>query len=36
MDFKEILNNEVQALINLIYVYEGLVGGHLDITKRFK
>jgi hypothetical protein len=30
VDFKRILNNEDQAVINLIHVQEGLVGG----TKR--
>ena len=30
VDFKRILNNEEQAVINLIHVQEGLVGG----TKR--
>ena len=34
MDFKMILNNEEQTLINLIHVQEWLVSGHLDITKR--
>jgi hypothetical protein len=27
VDFKRIINNEEQALINLIHVQEGLVGG---------
>jgi hypothetical protein len=27
VDFKRILNNEEQAVINLIHVQEGLVGG---------
>lgn len=33
VDFKKILNNKVQALINLIHAQEWLVGGHLDIIK---
>jgi hypothetical protein len=33
MDFKKILNNKKQALINLIHVQERLVSRHLDITK---
>lgn len=33
MDFKNILNNEDQAFINLIHVQELLVSKHLDITK---
>jgi hypothetical protein len=32
MDFKRILNNEEQAMINLIQVQEGLVGGIKTIT----
>ena len=33
MDFKRILNNEEQAMINLIQVQEGLVGGIKTITQ---
>jgi hypothetical protein len=36
VDFKKILNNEKQALINLICVQKRLVGGHSDITKRLE
>ena len=32
VDFKRILNNEKQAVINLIHVQEGLVGGTKTIT----
>jgi hypothetical protein len=33
VDFKRILNNEEQAVINLIYFQEGLVGGTKTITQ---
>jgi hypothetical protein len=33
VDFKRILNNEEQAVINLIHVQEGLVGGTKTITQ---
>jgi len=33
MDFKRVLNNEEHALINLIHVQEGLVGGTKTITQ---
>jgi hypothetical protein len=33
VDFKRILNNEEQAMINLIHVQEGLVGGTMTITQ---
>jgi hypothetical protein len=33
VDFKRVINNEEQALINLIYVQEGLVGGTKAITQ---
>jgi hypothetical protein len=33
VDFKRILNNEEQAMINLIHVQEGLVGGTKTITQ---
>jgi hypothetical protein len=33
MDFKRIINNEEQALINLIYFQEELVGGTKAITQ---
>jgi hypothetical protein len=36
MDFKNILNNKKQALINLICVKKELVGRHSDITKRLE
>ena len=36
MKFNKILNNEEQALINLIDVKEELVGGHSNITKRLE
>jgi hypothetical protein len=36
VDFKKILSNEVQVLINLIHVQDGFVGRHSDITKRLK
>jgi hypothetical protein len=32
VDFKRILNNKEQAMINFIYVKEGLVGGTKIIT----
>jgi hypothetical protein len=33
VDFKRILNNEEQAVINLIHVQDGLVGGTKTITQ---
>jgi len=33
VDFKKILNNEEQAMINLIHVQEGFVGGTKTITQ---
>jgi hypothetical protein len=30
---KKILNSEEQALINLVHIQEGFVGGHSDIIK---
>jgi hypothetical protein len=36
VNFKKILNNKKQALINLIHVQEGFAGGHSDITKRLE
>jgi hypothetical protein len=33
VDFKTILNNEKQAVINLIHVQDGLVGGTKTITQ---
>jgi hypothetical protein len=33
VNFKRILNNEEQAMINLIHVQEGLVGGTKTITQ---
>jgi hypothetical protein len=33
VDFKRILNNEDQAMINLIHVQEGLIGGTKTITQ---
>jgi hypothetical protein len=33
VDFKRILNNEEQAVINLIHVQEGLVGGTKTLTQ---
>jgi hypothetical protein len=33
VDFKRILNNKEQAVINLIHVQEGLVGGTKTITQ---
>jgi hypothetical protein len=33
VDFRRILNNEEQAMINLIHVQEGLVGGTKTITQ---
>jgi hypothetical protein len=33
VDFKIILNNKEQAVINLIHVQEGLVGGTKTITQ---
>ena len=33
VDFKIVINNEDQALINLIHVQEGLVGGTKAITQ---
>jgi len=34
VDFKRICNNKEQALINLIHVQEGFVGGTKTITQR--
>jgi hypothetical protein len=34
VDFKMICNNIAQALINMIHIQEGLVGGTKTITKR--
>jgi hypothetical protein len=34
MDFKRILNNEEQAVINLIHAQKELVGGIKTITQR--
>jgi len=34
VDFKRILNNEEQAVINLIHVQKELVGGIKTITQR--
>jgi hypothetical protein len=36
VDFKKINTNKVQALINIIHVQEGIVGGHSDIIKRLE
>jgi hypothetical protein len=36
MDFKNILNNDVQALINLIHAQERRAGEHSYITKRLE
>jgi hypothetical protein len=36
MEFNKILNNEVQALINLIHIQEGLVGRQSNITKKLE
>ena len=33
VDFKRIFNNKEQALINLIHVQEGFVGGTKNITQ---
>jgi hypothetical protein len=33
VDFKRILNNEEQDMINLIHVQEGLIGGTKTITQ---
>jgi hypothetical protein len=33
VDFKRVINNKEQALINLIHVQEGLVGGTKAITQ---
>jgi len=33
VEFKRILNNDEQAVINLIHVQEGLVGGTKTITQ---
>jgi len=34
VDFKKILNNEEQDLINLIHIQEGIVNRHSNITKK--
>jgi hypothetical protein len=36
MDFKNILNNDVQALINLIHAQERRAGEHSYITKKLE
>jgi len=36
VNFKKILSNEVQALINLINIQEELTDRHSDITKRLE
>jgi hypothetical protein len=36
VNFKKILSNEVQALINLINIQEELIDRHSDITKRLE
>jgi hypothetical protein len=36
VDFKTILNNEEQTLINLIHVQKELVSGHSNITKKLE
>jgi hypothetical protein len=36
MEFNKILNNEVQVLINLIHIQEGLAGGHSNIKKKIE
>jgi hypothetical protein len=33
VNFKKILNNKVQTLINLIHIKEGLVDEHSNVTK---
>jgi hypothetical protein len=33
VEFKRILNNDEQAVINLIHVQEGLIGGTKTITQ---
>jgi hypothetical protein len=33
VDFKRILNNEDKAVINLLHIQEGLVGGTKTITQ---
>ena len=33
VDFKRVINNKEQALINLVHVQEGLVGGTKAITQ---
>jgi hypothetical protein len=33
VDFKRIFNNKEQALINLVHVQEGLIGGTKTITQ---
>jgi hypothetical protein len=33
VNLKKILNNEVQTLINLIHIKEGLVDEHSNVTK---
>jgi len=33
VDFKKILNNKEQALLNLVHIQEGFVGGHSNIIK---
>jgi hypothetical protein len=36
VDFKKILNNEEQTLINFIHVQKELVSGHSNITKKLE
>jgi hypothetical protein len=36
VNFKKIINNKEQVLINLINVKEGLIDGHSDITKKIR
>jgi len=36
VNFKNILNNEVEVFINLIHVQKAFVGRHLDIIKRLE
>jgi hypothetical protein len=36
VNFKKIINNEEQVLINLINVQKGFIGGHSNITKKIR
>jgi hypothetical protein len=36
VNFKKILNNEEQTLINLIHVQKEFVSGHSNITKKLE